>query len=52
MNIAGKGIENDPVVGVVKLGPDETCRGRPASYLMLVQEDMVADAGQLTVPVA
>ena len=50
MNVAGKRIEDDPVVRVVELGPDETCGSRPARSYRPAQEDMVADAGQLTVP--
>jgi hypothetical protein len=52
MDVARKGIKDDPVVRIVELGPDETCGGRPAGSYLLgpPQDDMVADAGQLTVP--
>ena len=51
MDVTGEWIEDDPLVRVVEVGPDQPGTGRPARVYRPVQEEMFADAGQLAVPV-
>ena len=51
MNVTGERIEDDPLVRIVEVGPDQAEAGGPARIYLPVQEEMFADAGQLGVPV-